>query len=236
MRAYEVPSTTKSYAISLNPLFNLREQNCYYLCQFYRWGNGGGHTHQAYDRASWPLRAELHHHPTVLKELLLITLLWNFNTTERLCICTRTVCISVLNIWKQYNHFFLTKNQFLPPLRMCDKQLNGSLCEQSAVTQVTGSFINSSFTHLILQYLWSEMNQTQHTILCDSIYMRFNKRQNQGMVTEMWVVIASVKKDQKERAWRNFKAGWKFFILILVIVHACVSLPKFIKLYTSETC
>lgn len=36
--------------------------------------------------------------------LFLITLLRNFDTTERLCICIRTVCMSVLYIEKQYNH------------------------------------------------------------------------------------------------------------------------------------
>lgn len=79
------------------------------------------------------------------------------------------------------------------------------------MTQASASFINSSFTHLILQYLWSERNQTQRTLLCDSIYMRFNKRQNQGMVTEMWVVTASGKEGSE--GMKEFEGRMKIFYL-----------------------
>ena len=71
------------------------------------------------------------------------------------------------------------------------------------MTQVSGSFINSSFTDLTLQYLWSERNQTQYTILCDPIDMRVNKRQNQGMMTEMWVVIASGKEGPEGKGMKE---------------------------------
>lgn len=47
------------------------------------------------------------------------------------------------------------------------------------------------------------------------------------MVTEMWVVIASGKEGSEGKGMKEFKAGWKFFILILVIVHPCI----FAKIY-----